>query len=241
MKALVFNIRLNSLYSIRIPFTWQSALTYPVLPPSGVIGMLANAFQRHRNNKPPLEYLEIIENYLLWAGSRLLTPCVIKSYITSAITIFGGKQVGEKFTNALGRQFAYTKNIEVLAILKEDTILNDIGEALKTSPLTCGDSESVISLETEPTIKNVIQEKEIENEVVQTSFPLPFNENVEILEGGGQIYLMHEICKKKNKGFPLRSFIIPVKEEKGIYHPTVIKAKIKGRICEIEDAGWVVL
>ncbi|MGQ9510246.1 MAG: CRISPR-associated protein Cas5, partial [Thermodesulfobacteriota bacterium] len=53
MKALVFDIRVNSLYSIRIPFTWQSALTYPVLPPSAVIGMLANALQRYKNDKHP--------------------------------------------------------------------------------------------------------------------------------------------------------------------------------------------
>ena len=110
MKALVFVIRLNSLYSIRVPFTWQSALTYPILPPSSVIGMLANALQRCRNDKHPLEYLDFIENEVLWAGSRLLTPCIIKSYITSAIVKWEDN-LGGKFTNALGRQFAYSKKL----------------------------------------------------------------------------------------------------------------------------------
>jgi len=70
--------------------------------------MLANALQRNKNNKYPLEYLDLIENDLLWAGSRLLTPCVIKSYTTSAIVKWGGT-LGGKFTNALGRQYAYSK------------------------------------------------------------------------------------------------------------------------------------
>jgi len=125
MKALVFDIRVNSLYSIRIPFTWQSALTYPVLPPSAVIGMLANALQRQKNNKHPLEYLDLIENDLLWAGSRLLTPCVIKSYITSAIVKWEDT-LGGKFTNALGRQYAYSKKLQIAAIFKNEMPLNDI-------------------------------------------------------------------------------------------------------------------
>lgn len=141
MKALVFDIRLNSLYSIRIPFTWQSALTYPVLPPSAVIGMLANALQRYKNNNHPLKYLEDIENNLVWAGSRLLSPCVIKSYTTSAITKWEDL-LGGKFTNALGRQFAYAKKLQVAAIFNNDMLINDVAEAVKSTPLTCGDSES---------------------------------------------------------------------------------------------------
>jgi len=72
--------------------------------------MLANALQRNKNNKYPLEYLDLIENDLLWAGSRLLTPCVIKSYTTSAIVKWEDT-LGGKFTNALGRQYAYSKKL----------------------------------------------------------------------------------------------------------------------------------
>ncbi|MFN3740593.1 MAG: CRISPR-associated protein Cas5, partial [Thermodesulfovibrionales bacterium] len=121
----MFNIRVNSLYSIRIPFTWQSALTYPVLPPSAVIGMLANALQRYKNDKHPLEYLDMIENEILWAGSRLFTPCVIKSYTTSAIVKWEDT-LGGKFTNAMGRQYAYSKNLQIAAIFKKGWDINDI-------------------------------------------------------------------------------------------------------------------
>lgn len=232
MKALVFDIRVNSLYSIRIPFTWQSALTYPVLPSSAVIGMLANALQRQKNNKHPLEYLDLIENDLLWAGSRLLKPCVIKSYTTSAITIFGGP-LGKKFTNALGRQYAYSKKLQIAAIFKHDMLLNDIAEALKTSPLTCGDSESPVSLDSEVMIRDVTED--IKEETVQTEFPVPFTKETNIVDGNGVVYLMHERCKKSSNNFPLVSYMVPVREEQRILSPSALTIRVsKEKVFEIK-------
>jgi len=232
VKALVFDIRVNSLYSIRIPFTWQSALTYPVLPSSAVIGMLANALQRQKNNKHPLEYLDLIENDLLWAGSRLLTPCVIKSYTTSAITIFGGP-LGKKFTNALGRQYAYSKKLQIAAIFKHDMLLNDIAEALKTSPLTCGDSESPVSLDSEVMIRDVTED--IKEETVQTEFPVPFTKETNIVDGNGVVYLMHERCKKSSNNFPLVSYMVPVREEQRILSPSALTIRVsKEKVFEIK-------
>lgn len=238
MKALVFDIRVNSLYSIRIPFTWQSALTYPVLPPSAVIGMLANALQRHKNNNHPLEYLDLIENDLLWAGSRLLTPCVIKSYTTSAIVKWEDT-LGGKFTNALGRQYAYSKKIQVAAILESETLISDIAEALKTSPLTCGDSESPISLDSEVIIKKV-DDDAIKKETIQTEYPIPFTKDTQIMEGNGQVFLMHERCKKQGNNFPLISYMVPIREEQKILKPTSLTVKISGeKVFEIEGIGNV--
>lgn len=243
MKALVFDIRVNSLYSIRIPFTWQSALTYPILPPSAVIGMLANALQRHKNNNHPLEYLDLIENDLLWAGSRLLTPCVIKSYTTSAIVKWEDT-LGGKFTNALGRQYAYSKKLQIAAIFKGDMLLTDIAEALKTSPLTCGDSESPISLESSIDQKNVV---ESHREIVQTDYPIPFTKTTEIIvdeynESNGQVYLMHERCKKRGNNFPLVSYMVPIREEQRILKPSSITVKVSDeKVLEIEGIGNVLL
>ena len=223
MKALILNVRLNSLYSIRIPFTWQSALTYPVLPPSAVIGLVANALQRYKNDKHPRKYLEEVEKEIIWAGSRLLTPCVIKSYTTSAITKWEDT-IGGKFTNALGRQFAYSKNLQIAIIFKNNSLItNEITNALKISPLTCGDSESPICIE------DLSETKEIEEitsqDQFETEFPVPFVKEIEIIEGSGQIYLMHERCLKKDGNYPLRSFIVPVKEVEGILQPTTLKIK----------------
>ena len=233
MKAIVFTLRLNSLYSIRIPFTWQSALTYPVLPPSAVIGLVANALQRYKNNKHPREYLEEVEQEVVWAGSRLLAPCIIKSYTTSAITKWEDT-IGGKFTNALGRQFAYSKNLQIAVVCNNESLTQEITKALKISPLTCGDSESIVTIESFPEIRQA--EEIISNDIVETNFPVPFVKEIEIIEGSGQIYLMHERCLKKDDRYPLRSYIVPIKECRGILQPTTLK--IKGerlKVYRIED------
>jgi CRISPR-associated Cas5-like protein len=243
VKALVFDIRLNSLYSIRIPFTWQSALSYPILPPSAVIGMLANALQRYKNDKHPLEYLDLVEDNILWGGSRLLTPCVIKSYITSAIVKWGD-MLGGKFTNALGKQYAYSRKLQIAAIFKSEALTNEIIESLKTSPLTCGDSESPISLESAVMSYNVSKP---DKEIVQTKYPVPFTKNTKIIvnedtESNGQVYLMHERCKKQGNNFPLISYMVPIREEQRILKPSSLTVKISNeKVLEIEGIGHILL
>lgn len=240
MKALVFDIRINSLYSIRIPFTWQSALTYPILPPSAVIGMLANALQRYKNNSHPLKYLNLLENDendLIWAGSRLLSPCVIKSYTTSAIVKWEDT-LGGKFTNALGRQHAYSKKLQVAAIFKSDKLTSDITEALKTTPLTCGDSESPISLESEVMIKDVADD--IKGETIQTEYPVPFTKDTKIEDGNGQVYLMHERCKKSGNNFPLVSYMVPIREEQKTLWPSALTVRVSDeKVFTIKGIGNV--
>lgn len=239
MKALVFDIRVNSLYSIRIPFTWQSALTYPILPPSAVIGLLANALQRYKNDSHPLEYLRRVESALEWAGSRLLAPCVVKSYTTSAIVKWEDA-IGGKFTNALGRQFAYAKLLQVSAIFKNSTLLGDIAEAVKTTPLTCGDSESPISLESTPIIKDVT-ESDTDGSFL-TYYPIPYTKGTIIEKGNGQVYLMHERCLKTGKNFPLVSYMVPIKEVNGIIKPSSLTVQISTeKVLEIADIGVVIL
>ncbi len=241
MKALILNVRLNSLYSIRIPFTWQSALTYPVLPPSAVIGLIANAIQRYKNDKHPIEYLKKVEEDVIWTGSKLLAPCLIKSYTTSAITKWEDTIVG-KFTNALGRQFAYSQKIQIAVIYKDnDSLTEEITEAIITSPLTCGDSESPITIESPPEIKNV--EEIIPDEIVETHFPVPFVKEIEIIDGVGHMYLMHERCLKRDT-FPLRSYIVPIKEDRGILKPKSIILKVKGdgiKVYKIEHLATCIV
>ncbi|MEM2112358.1 MAG: CRISPR-associated protein Cas5 [Candidatus Bathyarchaeia archaeon] len=238
MKALVFNIRLNSLYSIRIPFTWQSALAYPVLPPSAVIGMLANALQRYKNDKYPLKYLELVEEEVLWAGSKLLTSCIVKSYTNSAVVKWGDT-LGGKFTNALGREFAYTKKLGVAAIFKgrEPFLIDEIMNALKTTPLTCGDSESSVSIE-EAEIKSV---KETDLDEIRTEFPVPFTKETLIKEGSGNLYMFHERCREEAKNFPLRAYLLPLREAGKVYHPyyIVLKKPKNAVVFDIESVGYV--
>lgn len=242
MKALVFSIRLNSLYSIRIPFTWQSALTYPILPPSAVIGILANALQRYKNNRHPLEYLDQVESDVFWAGSRLLTPCIIKSYVISTIANIEKLEdiLGRKPTNALGRQFAYSRLLQVAIIFKNGDLIDDIIKSLKTTPLTCGDSESPISLEEyELAPRDVIKN---DRKTIETEYPVPFKKDTKIIEGNGQVFLMHERCKRKGKDFPLISYMIPIREEQKILNPSSLTIKVTDeKVLEIEETGNVIL
>jgi len=233
MKLLVVDIVLNSLYSIILPFTWQSALSYPQLPPSSVIGLLANALQRYENKKSPKEYLKIVEKEILWAGSRMMSPCVIKSYTMSAIVKWEDT-IGGKFTNALGRQFAFSTKMQIAAIFNTDSWIEIIEKAILSTPLTCGDSESCISVCGEPSLYDIVKMAILENEEIETDFPFPFDVDLFKIQGeGGKIFLVHERCGKTNgvkkgKGtFPLVLYMFPLKEENGIMHPGKVKLKLK--------------
>lgn len=240
MKAVAFKIRLNSLYSIRIPYTWQSALTYPILPPSAIIGMLANALQRFKNDAPPLDYLKKVEDNVIWAGARLVSPAIVKSYTTSAITKWEVK-FGGKSTNALGRQFAFTRNVEVVTVIKNDTSAQELIDALKIVPITCGDSESIATIEK---ISHILRTEEQEaKEELKTKFPIIFDlQKIKVVEGVGRLYLVHERCEKKGEKFPLVNYLFPLKEEDGVLFPTefTIRGKQPIHILEIEDIGKVV-
>jgi len=238
MKALLLNLRLNSLYSINLPYTWQSALTYPILPPSAIIGLLANALQRYKNDQPPNRYLEEIEEQVEWVGSRLLSPCITRSYIMSAITKWKAR-LGDKFTNALGRQFSYTRNIQIVSIFKN--LPDSLIDAVISVPLTAGDSESAISMEEMPVLKKVSRYKIIETQEIRTMFPLKFENK--ILSGEGKLYLMHEKCfKKEGKYFPLKTYLCPLKERKGIIYPTEITVSCNREdiIYKIEGVGFII-
>lgn len=147
--------------------------------------------------------------------------------------------IGGKFTNALGRQYAYTRLMQIAAIFQDDTLINDIVQPVKTSPLTCGDSESLLFLESEPLIKNVT-EKAKSGSII-TEFPVPFDKETKIEEGNGKVYLMHERCKKQNGSLPLQSYMIPLREESKILEPSYLKVTVSGQtILEIEGIGYVI-
>lgn len=239
MKALVFTIRLNSLFSVRIPFTWQSALSYPILPPSSIIGLMANALQRYANDNHPLKYLDLIEDELVWAGSRLLTPCAVKSYTTSALVkwvdILGGK-----FTNALGRQFCFVKSQQIVAIFKNESTLDTISSALRSSPLTAGDSESLLSPDGQIEKKSVFKVSGLTE--IETSFPAPFDKNTRVLGGDGIAYLMHSHCRKEGNNLPLNNYLVPIREEQGILKASNLKIDCSGReVLEIQDVGYILV
>jgi len=178
---------------------------------------------------------------VLWAGSRLLSPCIIKSYITSAIVKWE-ETLGGKFTNALGRQFAYARHLEALVLFKEEveeSFINEIGEALRFSPLTCGDSESPCVVE-KIELKEAFEE-EIPKEV-ETLFPVPFSQDLELKSGKGEVYLIHERCLKEGENFPLVSYLVPIERKSGILYPTSLKVFVdKNKVYQIKGLGHIVV
>jgi len=242
MKAIAFTIRLNSLYSIRIPYTWQSALTYPVPPPSTIIGMLANALQRFKNNQSPIYYLDEVEENVVWTGARLLSPAIVKSYTTSAITKWG-VELGRKSTNALGREYIFTRGIKVVVAIKKDSFIQKLVDALWNVSITCGDSESIATIEK---ISSPLQINELEltpNKELRTKFPIPFDfQKMEITASSGRLYLVHERCKKKGKKFPLVNYLFPLREKNGVLYPTELTVRVKSLVSllEVESIGTVV-
>jgi len=245
MNAISFKIRLNSLYSIRIPYTWQSALVYPILPSSAVIGLLANALQRWKNDKRPMEYLDEVEKNVEWAGAKLLSPAVIKSYTTSALTNWEVK-LGGKSTNALGRQYGFAKNIEITAAIKNEDFCEELIIALQNSPVVCGDSESIATIEEiHPHLKCEEREEEADSKI-ETSYPFPFDfELIRLIDNSGSLYMVHERCKKKKereKDFPLRTYIFPLEKREGIYYPVELSVEVKVpvKVIEIERIGKVI-
>lgn len=237
MIALVFNIIINSVYSIRIPFTWQSAITYPVMPSSAIIGLLANAYQRYSNNKPPLKCLESIEREIIWAGSRLLRPAVTRSCTTSAIVKWEIPW-GQKSTNVLIREFGYTEQMQILAITRNFAQTDFLIDALRASPLTCGDSESPVTIVDVRTFE--VQEST--QMTCETFFPVTFDENVNLLSGSGVSYWMHERCLKTDKNFPMKCYLVPIRMVSGLICPATLVVEVRNRrVLEIKNLGCVVV
>ncbi len=230
MIAIVLDIVLNSLYSIRNPLTWQSALAYPVMPPSAVIGFLANALQRYRNNEHPLISLGEVEDKVFWAASRLLQPSVIRACTTSAIVKWEVRW-GEKCTNVLVREFVCGTRMQLIAVLKMLKVPDEWIKAIKTTPLTCGDSESPVSVEN----VEVLNVKEYCSTGCETYFPLVFEKDVQLIEGAGITYWMHERCQKIDKTFPLKCYMVPIREENGLLVPT--RLKVETRVRKILGIG----
>ena len=80
---LRFRLMPLSLVSMRIPFTFQAAASYPLPPPSVITGMLANAVWQ-ATGASPLEMLEKLKKRVhhIWAkslGRISITSAVVKT------------------------------------------------------------------------------------------------------------------------------------------------------------------
>jgi len=136
MTALEFRLKLSSMYSIRIPYSYQCARTYPLPAPSTIKGLCANALWQKEGGQPA-KIMGDIHKASLGATSRAIYPIEISSCTVRVIPI-----------DARLKQFAFTPYIDCMIAFKQEAeeLAGKIAEALSVSPVYLGDSESLVSV-----------------------------------------------------------------------------------------------
>jgi CRISPR-associated Cas5-like protein len=137
MLAIEFRLQVSSMYTIRIPYSYQCARTYPLPAPSTIKGLCANALWRKEGGNP-VNCLKNIQDETMGATARAEYPILVSSCTVAMVP-----------KNALLRQFAFTPYIDCLIAFKDDAgekLGIRVAEALKVSPVYLGDSESLASV-----------------------------------------------------------------------------------------------
>jgi len=105
--AIEFRLKLSSMYSIRIPYSYQCARTYPLPAPSTIKGLCANALWEYESGNP-IEKLKEIHQASIGASSRTDSSIAVSSCIVRIIPM-----------NALLKEFAFTPCIDCMIVLKK--------------------------------------------------------------------------------------------------------------------------
>ncbi|AEB07986.1 CRISPR-associated protein Cas5 [Desulfobacca acetoxidans] len=175
MIALEFRLKLSSMYSIRVPYSYQCARTYPLPAPSTIKGLCANALWQ-KEGENPVKLLKDIQNKALGATARAEHPIAVSSCTVRVIPM-----------DARLRQYAFTPYIDCLIAFKdgEEELGKKIAESLKVAPIYLGDSESLacvlpesVELVPEHNIKKVFEGDDIPlNSLVRFDLIKNFREN----------------------------------------------------------------
>jgi len=220
VKAL---IEPASLYSMRLPYTHQSALTYPLPPPSTILGMLAAAVQRAENG-PPLECLAEIEAGVVACAAIADpdAPIVARSCVVSLITRIRSAG-GGKVTDALPRQFAHTHRVTVVALSEDDALLVRAAAALRRAPITLGGSESLAAMAQvevgEARASGLAQGDEVSTRAYVPRDLLDLGS----LRAHHSLFWVHERCLGAEE---LVAYLYPLTLDGHLYHPTPVTGQL---------------
>jgi len=230
MNGLVLNFVPAAYISARIPYSWQSALSYPIPPPSAFLGMAAGAVMRAERISEE-EALTSINSGRLSVHARLISPCRVKSHLLILVTKFRVPK-GRRPTDALGRQFVFAQEYETVFLSPEEKILQRLFTAFRFAPVYFGDSESLVTVVRQNRIKFKC---ESDQTIVKTPYYTPlraFNN----ISTQGTVYYVHETLQKKvmNKlekksrqsQYPLFEYIFPVNGNPSGYQPSELEGEI---------------
>ena len=238
MYALTARVQPCGLYSLRLPYTHQSALVYPLPPPSTVLGLVANALYLHRGPLPafqktlaktepysellargfapaPLACLAEVETKARAVAAAPEGKVVVRSAMVKAVT-----DLAKGTTNALPRQFAHTRTLRLRVGSADADWLQRCAEALRQCPLTLGDSESPIHVEE----ARVLPAEPVEvqpGEVVETACYLPYA-LLSDCRGVGSAFFVHERCAGAKE---LRLYRFPLAHRGGAHEPCLLSGR----------------
>lgn len=206
MIAIEFRLKISSAYSIRVPYSYQCARTYPLPAPSTVKGLCANALWQTEGGDPK-KIMEEIHNASLGVVSRSEHSIAISSCTVRVIPM-----------NALIRQFAFTPYIDSMIVLKDDSLANKISGALKVAPIYLGESESLVCIMPD-SINSDVQVEEInEGDIVNINslFKFEFVKDKSLDEKGVVLYMQDDPC---SDNAVLERYIAPLKQQGDSYSP----------------------
>ncbi|MGC9320083.1 MAG: CRISPR-associated protein Cas5 [Armatimonadota bacterium] len=212
-----------SLFSMRLPYTHQSALTYPLPPPSTILGMLAAALQR-AEDRPPLECLEEIEAGIDTCAALVDEdmPVAARSCVVSLITKIQAAGEG-KVTDALPRQFAHTHRVALLAFSEDAPLLDRLAQVLTRSPVTLGGSESLAAPQ-ELTVAEAAVEEVAAGELISTRGYVPRDLlDTDSLGERHSLFWVHERCLGADE---LVAYLYPVMLDGYVYRPAPIEGAL---------------
>ena len=223
MIAIEFRLKISSAYSIRVPYSYQCARTYPLPAPSTIKGLCANALWRTEGGNP-VDILNKIHNASLGATSRSEYSIEVSSCTVRVIPM-----------NALLRQFAFTPYIDCLIAFKEDneSLVEKIADALENSPLYLGDSESLVCvmpgsincITSQDRVKKVSEGDRVE---INSLFKFDFVKNNSITEKGVVLYMQEDPCSPEAV---LVRYIAPLKQQGDSYTPIESFSFIVSKKC----------
>jgi CRISPR-associated Cas5-like protein len=237
MIAIEFRLKISSMYSIRVPYSYQCARAYPLPAPSTIKGLCANALWRVDGGNPA-EIMQKIHAASIGATSRSESAIAVSSCTVRVIPM-----------NALLRQFVFTPYIDCMIAFKDDSenLAERLRDALKSAPVYLGDSESLVSV-LPNSVNSQVQIREVnEGDTIEINslFKFDFVKNKSINEKGVVFYMQDDPC---SSDAVLDRYIAPLKQQQGdSYSPIesfsfitskpcfiVEGTRIKGLFCEKE-------